>query len=457
MAVNRATTDLTKGNPLRMVLLFAIPIFLSNALIQLYNLTDISIIGHALGDDALSAIGSVSTIYGFFNSLMFGMANGFAVVISRFFGAHDEKGLKRAVANTLFLSVIWGILIPTAGLLSLKPLMRVLHTPDEIFDMAYSYASIVIVLSVFMFTYNVLRSALQAIGNSRAPLYFLAVSVVTNIALDLLFVWVFGWGLPGAASATAISQALSALLTFIYIWKKVPELHIRREDFVLSRNLLIDLFTSGLSFALMYTVVNLGSMILQSAINDFGKTTIAAHTTARKISELCMMMLSTFANAMATFAGQNHGAGRTDRIRSGLRSVILFTFGLVVMLIIVIYVFGRNLVMFVSGSDTKELLDTAVSYLRFDLPFYFVLAILLLTRSTLQGMGSKFTPIIGSIMELILKIITARDLAVRLGYFGIIICEPVIWIVCAVYIITMFLIASGKNVKRDRQALSSDP
>lgn len=438
MATNNRTTDLTQGNPLKMTILFAVPIFLSNILQQLYNLTDIGIIGNTLGDDALSAIGSVSTIYGFFASLMFGMANGFAVVISKYFGAKDIKLLKRAVFNTGIISICWGILVPLTGFLSLKRLMRLLHTPDEIFDTAYSYASIVIALSVFMFIYNVLRGMLQAIGNSRAPLYFLIVSVTTNIGLDLLFVRKLGFGLPGAAYATAISQALSSLLTFIYIWKMVPELHLSREDFVISRSMLSDIFSSGIAFALMYTVVNLGSMILQGAINGLGKVTIAAHTTARKISELCMMTLSTLANSMATFAGQNHGAKRYDRIKSGLRSVILFSFGIAAFLIFMIYTFGDAFIRLISGSSTPELIDCANLYLRIDLPFYFVLAVLLITRTTLQGMGAKFVPIIASIMELVLKIFTAQRLTARLGYLGIAICEPIIWVVCAVYIIIVF-------------------
>lgn len=439
MSTNRATTDLTKGNPLKMTVLFAVPIFLSNILQQLYNFTDIAIIGHSLGDDALTAIGSVSTIYGFFNSLMFGMSSGFAVVISRYFGSKDREGLKKAISNTLFIAAIWAVAVPLAGFLSLKPLMRALHTPEDIFETAYSYASVVIALLGFMFIYNVLRGILQAIGNSRAPLYFLMISVSTNIILDLLFVRVLGFGLPGAAYATAISQILSSILTLVYIIRKVPEVHISRKDFVLSKGLLTDIFTSGIAFALMFTVVNLGSMILQGAINDLGKTTIAAHTVARKISELCMMTLSTLANAMATFAGQNHGAGRYDRIKQGLRSVLFCGFGISAFLLFMIYTFGEMLVKLLSGSETQDLIDTAVFYLRFDLPFYFVLAVLLITRTTLQGMGSKFVPIIASLMELLLKILTARFLAVRLGYLGIALCEPITWIAGAVYIIAVFL------------------
>lgn len=445
MASNRVTTDLTRGNPLKMTVMFAIPIFLSNILQQIYILTDVGIIGHTLGDDALSAMGTVTTIYGFFNSLMFGMASGFSVVISRFFGSKDEKGLKKAVANTVFLSAIWAVGVPLAGLLSLKPLMRALDTPVEVFDSAYSYASIVITLLSFSFIYNVLRSILQSIGNSRAPLYFLLISVTTNIILDLLFVRKLGWGLPGAAYATGIAQALSSVITFIYICICVPQIHISRKDMVLDKYLVVELFSSGLAFALMFTVVNLGSMILQSAINNLGKTIIAAHVAARKIAELCMMMLSTLANAMATFSGQNYGAGRYDRIKQGLKSVLLFSFGLASFLIFMVYLFGDEMVVLISGSSNEELIKNAVFYLRFDVPFFYVLAVLVITRTTLQGMGAKFVPVIASVMELVLKIVTAKWLAVKLGYLGVAICEPVIWLVCGIFIIIVFMMRIRKS------------
>lgn len=455
MATRKSTTDLTIGDPLKVVLLFALPLFLSNIFQQLYNLSDIAIIGHALGDDALSAIGSVSTIYGFFNSLLFGMSSGFGVVISKYYGAKDPDQLRKAIANTGFIAIIWSIIITVLGLVSLKPLMRVLKTPAEIFDTAYSYAVIVIGLCVFLFAYNVLSGMLRSIGNSKAPLYFLIISVTMNIALNYTFVVKLGAGLPGAAIATAISQCIASVLTVIYIIKYVPEFHLTRNDLKLNKEMLIDLFTSGIAFALMYTVVNLGTMILQSAINSFGPVTIAAHTTARKISELCMMTVSTLANSMATFAGQNHGARRYDRIKTGLKKIMIFSFCFDTVLIILIYVFGNLMVKGISGSSTKELIDTATFYLKVDLPFYYVLSVILITRTTLQGIGAKFVPIIASIMEMAFKAFTAGYLAVKLGYLGIAICEPITWVVCAIFMVIVFVIEIKKLSKlQDEQSLN---
>lgn len=446
--------DLTHGDPLKVTLMFALPLFLSNIFQQLYNLTDISIIGHALGDDALSAIGSVSIICGFFNSFLFGMGSGLSVVIAKYFGAGEPKKLKRAVANTVFIAAIWGVVITLLGVFLLKPLMKMLNTPSSIFDMAYSYASIILSLLIFSFSYNVLSGMLRAIGNSRAPLYFLVISVTINIALDLLFVYKLNMGLKGAARATIISQAICVSVCFIYILKFVPELHIKREDMVLNKRMLAELFSSGIAFTLMYTVVNLGTLILQGAINSFGEVTIAAHTTARKISELCMMTLSTLANAMATFSGQNHGAGRYDRIKLGLRKMLFFSFGIATLLIIMIYTIGGVLVRTVSGSSTAELINTAMFYLRVDLPFYYVLAVILITRTTLQGMGAKIVPIAASIMELAIKAVTAGYLARVLGYTGIAICEPISWAICAIYILIVFSIKI-KNLDQTRQISAS--
>ena len=449
----RGTKDLTTGSEIKAVLLFAIPLFLSNILQQAYNLTDITIIGNSLGDDALTAIGTVSIIYDMFMSLTFGMSNGFAIVVSKYFGMNSKDKLRQIVANTAILAVIWGVLMTVIGTLSLRPIMRLLGTPESVFEAGYSYAIIMLGFIIFSFTYNILSALLRAIGNSAAPFYFLMISVASNIALDVLFVPVLGWGLRGAAIATIIAQSFAALVSFIYIWFKIPILHFSREDIKPDKTMMAELFSAGISFAMMYAVVNVGSIILQSAINSLGETTIAAHTTARKISSLTFMVVGTLANSMATFTGQNHGAGRYDRIKTALKKVLLIDFGLATFIIIVIYAFGGLFIKLISGSDNPELIDTAFYYLKFDTPFLYVLAILLVVRCTLQGLGSKITPIVASFMELLLKAVTAGFLVKALGYTGIALCEPLIWTVCAFYILIVFFM--NKNIRNLRTKKST--
>ncbi len=450
-----SSVDMTKGNELRVILGFAIPLFLSNLLLQCYSLTDISIIGHRLGDDALTSIGSVTTIVDLYNSLMWGMSSGFSVVIAKIFGSGDQERLRKATFNTAILSVIWALGISVLGVVTLKPVMRLLNTPESVFETGYAYAVIMISLIGFMFAYNVLSSLLRAIGNSRAPLYFLLFSVILNIALDVLFVYVFDWKLKGAAVATVLSQAVSSAVCLIYIRLKIPELHFGRSDMKIDGRLMSDLFSAGLSFALMFSVVNVGTIVLQGAINGLGEDIIAAHTTARKISSLCMMFLGTLANSMATFAGQNHGAGRYDRVRTGLRKTLFVSMGVATFEIVMIYLFGGMLVKLISDSDNPVILGTAVYYLRFDLPFYYVLAVILITRSTLQGLGSKIAPIIASVMELLLKVFTAGILVGLFAYTGVAMCEPLIWSVCAVYILIVFFM--DKRIKQGKTSSREDP
>lgn len=451
------TKDLTKGSELKAVLLFAVPLFLSNLLQQAYNLTDITIIGNNLGDDALTAIGTVSIIYDLFNSLAFGMSSGFAIVVSKYFGMKEEKKMRQVIANTIILGFGWALFLTLAGCIALRPLMRLLGTPESVFEMGYSYVIIMIGFMVFTFAYNIFSAILRAVGNSTAPFFFLLISVVSNIFLDILFVVVLGKGLPGAATATIIAQAFSAMVSFIYILLRAPALHFGKKDIKFEKNMVTELLSAGLSFGMMFAVVNVGTIILQSAINSLGETTIAAHTTARKISSLCMMAVGTLANSMATFTGQNHGAGRYDRIRTALIKTLIVDFGIATFMILLIYTFGGLFTRLISGSSNQELIDTAVFYLRFDLPFYYVLSILLVVRCTLQGLGSKIAPIVASIMEMVLKILTAGILVKHFAYTGIAMCEPIIWSVCAVYILIVFFRNPKiKNLRKPQTGVKAD-
>ena len=445
--------NLTEGDELKVVLLFALPLFLSSFFQQAYNLTDITIIGHYLGDDALTAIGTVSIIYDLFNALIFGMTSGFAIVVSKYFGMREEGKMRKVIANTFMLSVIWVIFLTVTGVLILRPVMRLLNTPESVFETGYSYAVIMLGFLVFSFSYNIFSSLLRAIGNSTAPFFFLLISVLSNILMDLYFVVYLGKGLAGAAIATIIAQTFSAAVSFVYILIRVPVLHFGREDLVFDRSMVSELIAAGISFAMMYAVVNVGTIVLQSAINSLGTTTIAAHTTARKISSLCMMAVGTLANSMATFTGQNHGAGRYDRIRTALIKVLKFDYVIATLMIIMIYIFGGTFTRLISGSSNQELIDTAVFYLKFDLPFYYVLATLLIVRCTLQGLGAKITPVVASIVEMTLKIFTAGILVRLFGYLGVAMCEPIIWTVCAFYVLISFFL--NPHIKDLRKARSS--
>lgn len=456
---NRFNMNLTQGDPLKVILIFALPLFLSNLFQQFYNLTDTAIIGHALGDEALSAIGAVSVLYNIFISLIFGLTNGFAVIVSNCFGAGDSKRLKRSVANSILLGIICVAVLVFTGLVFLKGIMGILDVPADLYEAAASYITIIIATLPLSLAYNICASFLRAIGNAVAPLIILVCSAVLNVALDYTFVCVFDFGISGAAVATALAQLISAIVCFIYILKKVPELHISKSDLKFDGSLMGNLFASGISFAMMFTVVNIGTFFLQRAINGLGNDIIAAHTTARKIDSFCMMPVSTIASSMATFSGQNHGAGKHRRIIEGLKKSILASFVIIVLLIVFIFVLGDEVSYLISGSENQTIIGLSHKYLNWNLPFFFVLSILCVARNTLQGVGSKIAPIICSVMEMAIKVVMAEFLVDRFGYDGIIICEPITWIVCAIFIMIVFF--TNRHIKpalkRSDVVTSDDP
>lgn len=430
--------DMTKGNPLTLIITFALPLFFSNLFQQFYNIADTAIVGHILGDHALSAVGSVSSIYGLATSLCFGMTNGFSILISKYFGAGDKKHLKQAIAGTMLLSIAAALVFTLLGLLLLHPLLRVLHTPVEIYEDARTYISIIIAGLVAMVFYNMLASILRSMGNSTTPLLFLILSSVLNIVLDLFFILVLRLGIAGAAYATVLAQMVSGILCLFYSWKKKLLVSLSFGDFRIPFAMGRELLGSGFAMSMMFAVVNLGTVILQSGINGLGTTTIAAHVAARKISEIYMMPCATLAATMATFSSQNYGAGKFDRIWEGIKKSHVLGFLWSTIAITITYLFADGIIHLLTGSDNAEVIATGVRYLKINLPFYYFLIVLGLMRNTLQGIGHRMLPLVASTMELIGKWITVQFFIAPFGYTAVCFCEPVTWIFCCIPVVYSF-------------------
>lgn len=431
----RNSMNMTEGSIFKNLIYFAIPVLIGNIFQQLYNIADTAIIGNILGDKAFAAVGASAPVYGLLIGFAGGMTNGFSVVIARYFGAQDEKTLRRSVALTYILSGITALIITAAGLIGLSPLMKALKTPDDIIDQTQSYMRIIIMFSAVTIAYNMLSGMMRAIGNSRTPLYILVASTFINVGLDFLFVKGFAMGVEGAAYATVISQGISVVICFIYVIKKCEFLVFRKSELAFDKSLVSDLSTTGISMGLMFAIVSIGSVILQSAVNSFGTGTVTAHTAGRKIDEIFMLPLSTFSLSASTFVSQNYGAGKIDRVKKGIRCSILIAevwsaFALVATLLLRV-----PFVKALSGTTDSEVVSTACRYLIWNVPFFCVLSVLLVLRSSLQGVGRKLVPISGSVVELALKIAAVAYFAPHFGYFGICICEPVIWIACAIIVV----------------------
>lgn len=427
--------DLTKGSPRKLILAFAFPVFLGNLFQLFYSLADTRIVGSLLGKDALAAVGATTSISNLIVGFLFGLTNGFAILVAMRFGEGNEKELKRSVAGTILLGMMTSILMTIIIVACLRPILRLLNTPEDLFEQTYTYIRIIFLGMTCSMLYNVCASILRAIGDSLSPLIFLIMSTILNVVLDLFLIGKVGMGVEGAAYATIISQSFSALLCVIYIHIRYPILHIKREDFRMNKTLTKKLLQSGLSMGFMNSLVSLGTVALQSSINTFGTDTIVAHAAARKLTELYMLIFTVFGTTMATYAGQNMGAGKVKRIKQGLRLVITITWVWSVAAMILTYTVGPKLIYWITKVDTPAVITTSVRYLKFNTVFYFVPAVICVFRNTMQGMGDHLTPIFSSFIELAGKVLIVILLTPRMKYDGIIISEPIVWILMVIPLI----------------------
>lgn len=419
--------DLTKGNPLKLILMFALPVFIGNVFQLLYSLVDTKIVGETLGDISLAAVGATNPINTLIIGFLIGITNGFAVVVARYFGAKDFKNLRKSIASSLTLGIITAVILTILSLVFLLPLLRVLNTPENVIMQSYDYIKIIFLGMIISMIYNICASMLRAIGDTVTPLIFLIFSAIMNIFLDYLFILKFNLGVEGAAYATVLSQLVSAIMCIIYIIKRYPEFHLKKSDFLFSRDLVKELYKSGCSMGFMMSLVSLGTVALQGSINTFGTDIIVAHTAARKITEIFMIMFSVFGTTMATYCGQNLGAGKIKRIKEGIKIVIFITWGWSILMMIITYLFAPKFISFITGSTNSEVIYNASLYLKIDTLFYFVPAMISIFRNSMQGIGDHSTPIVSSLIELIGKFVIALTLAPAIGYTGIILAEPIVW------------------------------
>jgi putative MATE family efflux protein len=432
--------DMTVGNPLKLILIFSIPLLVGNIFQQLYNVVDTTIIGHVLGDDALASIGATTPIYNLVINFANGLTNGFAVVIARCYGKKDIEALKKSVSLTMLLTLIVSVVLTVVSVIGINPLLNFLNTPQEIIKEASSYLMIILSFSIVTMMYNMFASMLRAIGNSSVPLYSLIVSTVINIVLDIVFVRYLSMGIAGAGYATVIAQAVSVIVCVVYIYRHNPMLKFDRTYLKYDKYLVNELTTTGLSMALMLAIVEVGSVALQGAVNSFGANTITAHSTARKIDGIFMMPISNLCMACSTFVSQNFGANRMDRVKKGIISTIKASFIWSTITVVLAFLCCDTISYAITGTSDVEILQTIKQYVTINVPFFYVLSILLILRSSLQGIGKKIVPLSASIIELISKFVTVGFVAPIFKYMGVCWLEPVIWTVCAILVGVAFIV-----------------
>lgn len=432
--------DLTKGKPSTLILSFALPIFLGNLLQLTYSLVDTRIVGSCLGEDALAAVGATTTLSNLIVGFLMGLCNGFAIITAQRFGARDEKNVKKSFAASLKLGILVAVVLTAAGLLFLNPILRFLNIPEDLSGIARDYIFIIIAGLIVTLLYDVFAATLRALGDTVTPLMILAVSVLLNIGGDLFFIMVLKTGVRGAAAATVLAQVIAVVICGIYMFKKYEILRIRREDFRILDDMMIkNMLSSGLSMGFMSSLVNIGSLTLQTAINKLGQDIIVAHTAARKISEIFMIMFTVFGQTMATFCGQNLGAGEIDRIKKGIRLAVVYTCIWCTLAMVASYTIGEQLVFLVTGSRNQTVLLNATNYLKFDTLFYYVPAVICILRNAMQGLGERITPLVSSSLEMVGKMIIAATLVPWFGYAGVIVSEPLVWFVMVIPLVVKII------------------
>ena len=423
----KMNVDLLKGKILKSLIIFAIPLFISNLFQQLYNTVDITIVGNYLGDESLAAMGACAAVYELLVGFALGVGNGLSIVTARSYGSNDEDMVKKSVVGSMVIGIGITAIIMLISILFLLPLLELLNTPENILEESYSYISTVTMFVGVMFLYNLCAGFLRAIGNSIIPLVFLIISSLLNIVLDIVFITQFNMGIKGAAIATIIAQGISAVLCIVYIYLKCPILIPKKKHFVFDKELYKELLGQGLSMGVMLLIVSAGTVILQKAINNLGYLIIAGHTAARKLNSFAMIPAASLALSLATFVSQNKGANQKDRIKKAVNysNILSIIWGITITVVLIFL--APTLIKYLSGSNEEVVINNGARYLIINAPFYAVLGILLNLRNALQGLGEKLIPLVSSIIEFFGKIVFVILFIPSLKYFGVIICEPVIW------------------------------
>ena len=421
--------DLTKGPIARTLLLFALPMTLGNMLQQLYNVADTLIVGRFLGPDALAAVGSAYTLMTFLTSIFLGLCMGSGAIFSIRYGAKDEDGLKSSIFVSFVMIAVLTCAINVLVFLFIDPIMAFLRVPDGVYGMMRSYLWVIFTGLFATFLYNYFASLLRALGNSVAPLMFLALSAMLNIVLDLVFVVVFHWGVEGAAGATVLSQYLSGVGLGLYTIAHFPGLKPEKRHRRLSRNILKEISQFSVLTCVQQSVMNFGILMVQGLVNSFGTAVMAAFAAAVKIDAFAYMPVQDFGNAFSTFVAQNYGAKKEERIRTGIRTAGAVAVGFSLFVSALVFLFARPLMtIFVDGSQT-EIISIGVGYLRVEGAFYCGIGVLFLLYGFYRAVKKPGMSVVLTVISLGTRVVLAYLLSAipAFGVLGIWWSVPIGW------------------------------
>lgn len=439
--------DMTAGDPGRIIFEFTIPVFIGNVFQQVYAMVDTIIVGQFVGTGALAAVGATGTVNFLILGFLLGVTAGFTVPTAQEYGAGRMDRMRKSVGNAALLSAAITLVMTVVSCRFMRQLLTFMNTPSDIFDMSCTYITIICAGMATQVLYNLMSSILRALGDSRTPLYFLILSATLNIFLDLLFVITFQMGVAGAAYATVLSQGVSGVLCLIYTAWKVPVLRLKGSDFVPDGTLILTELRIGLPMAFQYSITAIGTVMVQSSLNLLGSMKVAAFSASVKIEQMMEQFFTAQGVTMASYCAQNTGAGRYDRIRTGIHRADRQGFLYAIAVGVIMFFFGKYFTYLFVRTDAALLIDDVGLYLRCAGIFLIPLAVIFIYRNGLQGMGYGLLPMIAGIVELIGR----ASLAILSGrlrsYLGICLSSPFAWVLAASYLLIAY-----RHVIRKKQA-----
>lgn len=440
-------TDLLNGKPIKSIVSFALPIMASSMLQYNYNLIDNIIVGRFVGTDALAAVGNVGAINSFIIGASLGLTSGFTICVAQSFGAGDKRKMNKFAGNSISLALLVGILIVIVAHLLSTPLLKLINTPDDIINMSSQYINILYYAVPIQMTLNNFNAISRAVGDSKKPLYFLIVSVIVNLCLDLLFVGYFKWGVIGAAWATAISQLVAAVLSGISVLYHNKELDIKKSD------LLIDLKVSwkqiklGIPISLQFTITSIGSMVLQTSVNGFGSNIIAGFTAAGRVEQLTNIPMSGLGVGTMTFVSQNYGAKNYKRIINSVKKIIALDIAVSIICSIILVLIGPSVVKLFMSEYNEQIMFAAKKYLWAIAECYSLVAVLFVFRNTLQGLGFTYSNTIAGAGELFGRIAVAMIFTPLIGFDAICYAGPAAWLLADIPLVIIYITKQRKFKK----------
>ncbi|GHT93209.1 MATE family efflux transporter [Spirochaetia bacterium] len=437
------TKNLTVGNPALLIFGFTLPLLIGNLFQQFYNVADTFIVGNTIGVEALAAVGCTGSLGFLILGFIFGFTSGTAIITAQRFGAGDIAGVRRSFAASLVLGIGLTIIITAIGVNTARPLLALLRTPDEIFERAYRYIVIIFGGIGAGILFNMFSNVMRAVGDSRTPLIFLVIACIINIILDYLFILAFRMDVEGAAIATVIAQLIAGLLCIPVIIKKLPMLALSRADWKISGAELKEHIRIALPMGFQISIIAIGAVALQFALNSQGTTAVAAFTAAGKIDQFANMPLNSFGATMAIYTAQNYGARKIDRIRSGVIQCFFMSAAFSIVMGLLFVFTGKHLAAIFLGAN-PEAVSLAHIYLIVNGSFYILLAFLLVVRQTIQGLGDSLFPTVAGVMELGMRTFAAIALSKPFGFTGICFANPLAWLGACIPLGIAFLLAMKK-------------